>query len=49
MDVDSMAFNVVIVGCGDKNVCEKCHLPSFTNKDTGYYCQVYKCMVSAQS
>jgi hypothetical protein len=32
-----------------KNVCEKCHLLSFTNKNVGYYCQIYKCMVFTQS
>ncbi len=45
-NVDSMAFNVMITSCGDidnpngvacfENVCEKCHLPSFTNRNVGY-------------
>jgi hypothetical protein len=32
-----------------ENVFEKCCLPSFTNKNAGYYCQVCKYMVCAQS
>jgi hypothetical protein len=49
-----MDFNVVgtlIIPIGAtcfKNVCEKCHLPSLTNRNVGYCCQVCKCMVSIQ-
>ncbi len=41
-----MAFNVVITRCGDidnpisvacfENICEKCHLPSLTNRNDSY-------------
>jgi hypothetical protein len=48
-NVDSMDFNVVIIGCMGtlivpisvacfENICEKCHLPYFTNINASYYC-----------
>jgi hypothetical protein len=32
-----------------ENICSKCHLPSLTSRDGGFYCYGYKCMVTIET